>query len=415
LRKSFHFGGVQRYELTFTLPLHNDALLSVLYEPKDEKRYHAKLESYAVRLPLLEFVPVKTNGSYHLRPIAVETLAYIDVVERSTNVKGITRVTANETASEFIGKPVLSPTEDVMVYEVFGWQEQVTQHKVRAVETWPAIAAQYGLGAAELQAFHDNAAQSLRAGRVVEVPRMKAVSNIYQQRVGAFARTRVTDGAWRDLHPCLSADGREVIFSSNRTSHNHILWRRRLDGAGGITKVTDATSEDFDPCAGPDAELLAYVSMPPGAERAQIWTVHVNGALPSQLGEGRWPQLAPDGQRLLFLRNDIETGKSQIWMMNLDGTNQTQMTQNREYDIIDAQWSPDGRWIVYAADEEPDERGRRNWDIYLMAMDSQVKTRLTRNGSWDDGPRFDRAGRYIYFRSNRGGMWNIWRCEPKRP
>jgi Tol biopolymer transport system component len=39
--------------------------------------------------------------------------------------------------------------------------------------------------------------------------------------------------------------------------------------------------------------------------------------------------------------------------------------------------------------------------------------RVTRNGSWDDSPAWDAGGRAIYFRSNRGGDWNVWRLELK--
>ena len=39
-------------------------------------------------------------------------------------------------------------------------------------------------------------------------------------------------------------------------------------------------------------------------------------------------------------------------------------------------------------------------------------TQLTTNGSLDDCPCWDRKGEYIYFRSNRGGVWNIWRFKP---
>jgi hypothetical protein len=33
----------------------------------------------------------------------------------------------------------------------------------------------------------------------------------------------------------------------------------------------------------------------------------------------------------------------------------------------------------------------------------------TANASCDDRPVFDVIGRSIYFRSNRGGSWQIWR------
>ena len=38
---------------------------------------------------------------------------------------------------------------------------------------------------------------------------------------------------------------------------------------------------------------------------------------------------------------------------------------------------------------------------------------VTTNGSWDDHPAWDPNGSAIYFRSNRGGEWNIWRITTR--
>ena len=68
--------------------------------------------------------------------------------------------------------------------------------------------------------------------------------------------------------------------------------------------------------------------------------------------------------------------------------------------------------MVYASNEGVDASGKRNFDIWMMDADGTNKTQLTTNGSHDDWPCWDREGRTIYFRSNRGGMWNVWRFEP---
>jgi hypothetical protein len=38
---------------------------------------------------------------------------------------------------------------------------------------------------------------------------------------------------------------------------------------------------------------------------------------------------------------------------------------------------------------------------------------VTRNESWDDGPAWDATGRTLFFRSNRGGQWGIWKIDVK--
>ena len=54
---------------------------------------------------------------------------------------------------------------------------------------------------------------------------------------------------------------------------------------------------------------------------------------------------------------------------------------------------------------------RPNFDIWTMNADGSEVTQLTTNGSLDDHPVWDPKGRYIYFRSNRGGFLEIWRTD----
>ena len=63
-------------------------------------------------------------------------------------------------------------------------------------------------------------------------------------------------------------------------------------------------------------------------------------------------------------------------------------------------------------DQGRDNQGVRNNDIWIMDLEGGQKTQLTTNGSWDDFPVWNFKDNFIYFRSNRGGNWNIWRFSP---
>jgi Tol biopolymer transport system component len=190
------------------------------------------------------------------------------------------------------------------------------------------------------------------------------------------------------------------------------LWIVKADKPGGLSKLTNTQAEDFSPSVSPNDQFVVYVSNPPSAEEPQIWTVPLDAALLTQLREGESPQASPDGKSILFIRQDKITKVKQLWLMGIDGAEETQLTQNTDFDIIDARWSPDGKWIVYASKEGRDSEQLRNFDIWLMAADGSRHTQLTTNGSWDDSPCWDAKGETIYFRSNRGGVWNIWRFKP---
>jgi len=189
------------------------------------------------------------------------------------------------------------------------------------------------------------------------------------------------------------------------------LFKVKADGAGGITRITQADSEDRSPCIGAEGESVYYTSKPFNSQTWQVWRINANGALPTQLKEGRWPQISPDGQHVLFCAQDGETKRWKVWMINVDGTGETQLTSDPESDDLHPGWSPDGAKIVFASDIGKDSNGKKNFDIWRMTIDGSMKTQLTTNGSTDMMPVYSRDGKQIYFLSNRGFYWDIWRME----
>jgi WD40 repeat protein len=357
------------YNVTARKEGFKDGINTIAYEPKSETDYTIILEKIeAVPIELVSVEPAPTDKGVKLVVVRKSTLAYLEVIERSPNVASVTRVTPNEDKAVQIGHPVLSPSEDVVIY-----------------------------------------------GEFVQEEKGGTYSNIQKQRVGSFAKTRLTYGKYRDLFPAFTPDGTRLVFSSTRSSSNPTLWLVNVNSPVGITKLTNTQAEDYAPCVSPDDQLIVFTSNPPDAEEAQIWTVPMGSSLMTQLREGESPQVSPDGKQILFVRRDKITKKRQLWLMSIDGAQETQLTQNTEYETIEPRWSPDGKWIVYASDEGRDSQQRSNFDIWIMASDGSKRTQMTTNGSWDDGPCFDRKGENVYFRSNRGGAWNIWRFQPLLP
>jgi Tol biopolymer transport system component len=102
--------------------------------------------------------------------------------------------------------------------------------------------------------------------------------------------------------------------------------------------------------------------------------------------------------------------------MKDDGTEQTQITTGFD-DIIEPRWSPkgSGKWIIFAARTPAAGKVISNYNIYRILADGSSKTpeQLTVNEAEDTSPVIDRNSQFLYFRSNRGGTWNIWRMAWK--
>ena len=356
------------YDVTARLPGFQDGRATIAYLPKEQTEYSVNLEKIeTVSIELISVEPQQSDKGVKLALVRKPTLAYLEVIERSPNVASVTRVTANEDNSVSIDTPVVSPTEDVLLF-----------------------------------------------GEFVKEDKGSTYCNLQKQKIGSSAKTRLTYGKYLDTFPAFTPNGKRVVFSSNRTGSNLILWIVSAEGPGGIAMLTHTLAEDFSPSVSQETNnnLVVFESNPPNAEEPQIWSVPLDGGMETQLREGEYPQISPDGRKILFIRPDKITKKRQLWFMNIEGSGETQLTQNTDYEIFSARWSPDGKWIAYASDEGLDSQKRHNRDIWVMTPDGSKRTQLTTNGSYDDSPCWDSKGEYIYFRSNRGGAWNIWRFKP---
>lgn len=362
MTKEFSFEKKESYEVLAKKEGYEDAKTTISLEPREKTRYHLELKQEAVTLELLTVEPEPTEKGVKLAVVRKPTIAYLDVIERSPNVRSVSRVTHNEDPMLQIDNPVLSPVDDVLVYQIWIEEEDGNSY-----------------------------------------------SNIWKQKIGFVAKTRVTFGKWRDLFPAFTPNGEYLIFSSNRIGKNPILWMIKTKGGGGITKITDSLAEDYAPSVSPDGNLIGYSSNPPNVEEPQIWTISSTGRLPTQLREGEHPKISPDGRKILFVRRDKISNCKQIWLMGIDGGEETLLSSATDHNEISPDWSPDGRWIVFTSNESIDLKEKKNFDIWLMKSDGSQRTQLTTNGSHDDCPVWDRSGKIIYFRSNRGGAWNIWK------
>jgi len=353
-----------------------DTSIHVDYIPFYTTQYHINLEKIeVVNVKLITIEPIATSEGVKLSKVERSAIAYLETIERSTNVKSVTKITDNQEQLTQIGAPVMCPTGNAIIYTI-----------------------------------------------IDQGDKGKTYSNIWLQTIGSFAKTKITSNPTLDLFPAFSADGKDIFFSSNRTSSNATIWKVKQEGAGGITKITNTQSEDYGVSVFPGGNFFAYTSNSPGANEPEIWTATVSGTLLTQLREGEFPQVSPDTAKILFTSSDkthwVTRGEEppfhpkQMWIINVDGSGPTQLTPNIQYNIIHPKWSPDGKRIIFASDEGKDSKGGNNYDIWLMDNDGSNKTQLTTNGSWDDNPCWSNDGKTIYFRSNRGGNWNIWRFEP---
>jgi len=167
--------------------------------------------------------------------------------------------------------------------------------------------------------------------------------------VGRNTTTRLTYEQVRALFPVWSADGSSVIFGSVRGGEVN-LYLKLASGAG-------------------DERLL--LKSPDGSKYATSWS--------------------RDGRFLLYTVENPET-KSDLWVLPLQGDHKPIPFLRTEFNERSGQFSPDGHWVAYTADES----GRD--EIYVRDFSSGAA-----QGSWDA------AGEWLI--SKGGGNSPRWRGD----
>ncbi len=264
-------------------------------------------------------------------------------------------------------------------------------------------------------------------------------SNLKGVNIRGGGIQQITSESFRDMYPNFTADGQDILFTSNRRRANSAdILRMSTTGRGGIANIYVDTRDAMalKPTQSKDG-TIAFALRPYGAPRdeTQIWTLGGVNSFPTQIARGTFPQISPYGDRIAYVGVD-----GNLWVVNVDGSNQTQLTfeaerilerfyeslnddEKAEFDFMiecgiqpifpyrAPSWSPDGEYILFTAMEGTDPTSRHNEDIWFMRYDGSGKQQLTTNGSADRFPLLSPDMKWVYFMSNRGERWAVWRME----
>lgn len=207
--------------------------------------------------------------------------------------------------------------------------------------------------------------------------------------------------------PAWTADGREIIFSSDRGAATG-LWR--ISSTGCIpTPVAGPVGEAVWPSIPTNGKhTLVYQQ---GVFKSNIWRLdlrdpgrHERPPVPivSEKGDKMRPELSPDGKKIAFESNRL--GFWDLWTCEIGKGDCDQIT-SLHGTAGRARWSPDGRYIAF--EFHPNEHS----EIYIVELPGGVPHLLpTIPGADNLSPSWSRDGKWLYFASKRGTeAFQIWK------
>lgn len=287
-----------------------------------------------------------------------------------------------------------------------------------------------------------------RRGRDANAPLPASIPSRYRHelreaqivalRLPGLAEERVTSSRHADLAPAFSSDGEYLFFASNRDAEDRSdVFRLPSVRRGALDVVTRNLPNGgaTDPSQAEDGTVV-FSFIPAFARSladAQVYA-RIGGLMGYDsliVQGGAQPQISPEGRQIAYV------GGGDLWLCSIDGSAQRRLTTDGEelrelYEqnslpkpadqaryaqfernwmtpaTATPEWAPDGQRIAYASLAGVDGEGRPNYDIYLIDLQGR-RQQVTTNGSVDLFPRFSPDGRWLYFLSNRGLQWAVWR------
>ena len=191
----------------------------------------------------------------------------------------------------------------------------------------------------------------------------------WANRDGSETR-QLTNDAFIDQQPAVSADGRYIVFQSNRSGSRNI-WRIDADGTNP-KQLTDGSNVDESPVCGPDGSVI-FMSMRSGGPA--IWRVGIEGGVPVQLTNqpSQLPLISPDGQLISYFYLDQQSNNQPRLAMipAAGGPPVKTIDLPRTVEPIAFAWMPDGRSIAYL------NTGSGILNIWSQNIDGGVPKQLT--------------------------------------
>ncbi len=173
-----------------------------------------------------------------------------------------------------------------------------------------------------------------------------------------------------DSDPSASPDGKTIAFLSNRDGTSRIWIKQRAGGAEAVL----TTGPDFAPRFSPDGSTLLF-SRGTRTEPA-IYRVPAVGGEPRKIASPAFDaDWSPDGREVVFARTEIRGTKvaSALYRVAADGTNERLVAKIEGRIFARPLWSPDGTLI--AAGEGPGT-GSGRFRLALVPLDGKPLTHI---------------------------------------
>ncbi len=247
----------------------------------------------------------------------------------------------------------------------------------------------------------------------------------------------------------ISPSGQHVVYSVQRVDQKTEkkytnLWIVATDGQSPARQLTYGDHVDGKPCWSPDGSQIAFLSNRGDKEKAaQIYLLPLSGgeARPLTHLDGSFQSLvwSPDGKQLLCVarKTDAEVLEREkdeqkkklgavarhydrmnfkldgfgylpkerwhLWLVNAENGEAKQLTDHAIYDEQQADWSPDGKQIVFVSNRSENPDKNPDWDdLYVMPSEGGTMRKIETPQGNKAQPSFSPDGIWLAYYAQEG-------------
>jgi Tol biopolymer transport system component/DNA-binding winged helix-turn-helix (wHTH) protein len=198
-----------------------------------------------------------------------------------------------------------------------------------------------------------------------------------------------------------TADGQSLVFAAGVEPG---LERVPAFGNGYFGDIDLGGAPASHPAIARRGNRLAFQLV---SRAVSVWRSQFDGGrlesrriVVTDAGRNEGARPSPDGSKLVFMSN--RSGKMEIWVSDRDGMNATRLTWLGG--VGSPRWSPDGRAIAFDATLED------HGSIFAVDTTGGGTARPVMQDKFENlVPSWSEDGKWIYFASNRTGIWQVWK------